>query len=91
MNVWLIFDRFLVDVFINFGKVFGLPRFCVRFIMQRSPAVLPLCGLNALAKFPGTPTMYLNFRGYFTIAENALEKYSGKFKYALWPPLKPCA
>ena len=23
-----------------------LPSFCVRFIVQRSPAVLPLCGLN---------------------------------------------
>ena len=52
-----IFDWFLIDFcsifhrnfgwfFIDFWKIFGLPRFCVRLIVQRSPAVLPLCGLN---------------------------------------------
>ena len=37
---------FLDDFSIDFWKMFGLPRFCVRLIVQRSPAVLPLCGLN---------------------------------------------
>ena len=30
--------------------------------------------------------MYLDFLGYFLIANNALEKYSGRFEYALYGP-----
>ena len=41
----LIFDYSFRVFFWNQGwKLGGLPRFCVRLIVQRSPAVLPLCG-----------------------------------------------
>ena len=62
MDCWTIFGGFLIDFWLNFHRCwiiffsFLLRSFGVRFIVQRSPAVLPLYGLNAVGELREHPS-----------------------------------
>ena len=70
--------HFGIDFFV------GLPRFCVRFIVQRSPAVLPLCGLNTAGE-PASVQPCQGF-GYMAKLATLLQKGSLEGGSALLPP-----